>query len=134
MGKFFDDHQMNAYAPAQPKRNIICLCGSTKFKQEYERENKRLSLEGNVVLSVSGFHHADDYPLTDDQKTLLDLVHKSKIDLADEIFVLNVGGYVGQSTMSEITYAMSHGKIVRYLEPADTTLTLYYEPIIQEQQ
>jgi len=92
----------------------ITLCGSTKFKKEFEEANKRLSLEGNIVYSVSFFSHADDIPLTDKQKTILDEVHKRKIDNSDGIFVIDVNGYIGESTRNEISYANSKGKFVRY--------------------
>lgn len=96
------------------KYNIITLCGSTRFKEEFERINKELTLAGNIVISVGCFGHAGDV-FTDEQKIMLDDIHKAKIDLADEIFVINVGGYIGNSTRSEIEYARQHGKIVRYL-------------------
>lgn len=96
------------------KYNIITLCGSTRFKDEFERVNKELTLAGNIVISVGCFGHAGDI-FTDEQKIMLDDIHKAKIDLADEIFVINVGGYIGNSTRSEIEYARQHGKIVRYL-------------------
>lgn len=96
------------------KYNIITLCGSTRFKDEFERINKELTLAGNIVISVGCFGHAGDV-FTDEQKIMLDDIHKAKIDLADEIFVINVGGYIGNSTKSEIEYARQHGKIVRYL-------------------
>ena len=47
---------------------------------------------------------------------MLDDMHKRKIDMADEIFVINVGGYIGSSTKSEIEYAKANGREVRYLE------------------
>ena len=84
---------------------------------------KRLTLEGNIVISVGLFGHAGDKEVWEgmDEDTLtqtkimLDDMHKRKIDMADEIFVINVGGYIGDSTRSEIAYAMEHGKVVRYL-------------------
>ena len=50
---------------------------------------------------------------------MLDDMHKRKIDMADEIFVINVDGYIGSSTQSEIEYAKATGKTVRYLEPVE---------------
>ena len=95
---------------------IITLCGSTKFKDEYLREQKRLSLEGNIVISVGLFGHSGDNEVfTDGVKEMLDDMHLRKIDLADEIFVINPGGYIGQSTRREIEYALSTGKAVNYL-------------------
>ena len=98
------------------KYKIITLCGSTKFKDEFIAEQKRLTLEGNIVISVGLFGHSGDKEVwTKVTKVMLDDMHKRKIDLADEIFVINVGGYIGSSTRSEIDYAIKTGKIVRYL-------------------
>lgn len=99
---------------------IITLCGSTKFKEQYLEAQKRLTLEGNIVISVGLFGHSgDDEVWTEGTKAMLDDMHKRKIDLADEIFVVNVGGYIGESTSSEIAYAKSQGKDVKYLEQVD---------------
>ena len=79
---------------------------------------KRLTLEGNIVISVGLFGHSgDDEVWMKGTKEMLDDMHKRKIDMADEIFVIDVGGYIGSSTRSEIEYATSTGKPVRYLEP-----------------
>lgn len=88
---------------------IITLCGSTKFKAEFEAKNKELTLAGNIVISVACFGHSGD-TFTDGQKTLLDEIHKRKIDLADAIYVINKNGYIGSSTKSEIEYAVTNGK------------------------
>ena len=106
------------------KYKVITLCGSTRFKDEFMEANKKLTLEGNIVISVGLFGHSGDNEVWEnmDEGTLtettkmLDDIHKGKIDMADEIFVINVGGYIGDSTRSEIDYALKHGKIVRYLE------------------
>lgn len=96
---------------------VITLCGSTKFKDEFLATQKRLTLEGNIVISVGLFGHSgDDEVWTEGTKAMLDDMHKRKIDMADEIFVINVGGYIGESTKSEIEYAKEHEKIVRFLE------------------
>lgn len=97
---------------ALPK--IICLCGSTKFREEYRRENCRLTFEGCIVLSCGCFKGDPEWGTA--PKDMLDELHKRKIDLADEVFVVNVGGYIGDSTRGEIAYAESLGKPVRYLE------------------
>jgi hypothetical protein len=98
------------------KYKIITLCGSTKFKDEFIAVQKRLTLEGNIVISVGLFGHSGDDELwTESTKEMLDDMHKRKIDLADEIFVINLGGYIGTSTRSEIEYAISAGKPVSYL-------------------
>lgn len=97
------------------KRNVITLCGSTKFQKAFHEWNARLTLEGHVVLSVGVFGHSSQVPITEAQKQLLDEVHLAKIDLSDEIFVLDVDGYIGKSTQNEIAYATSQGKGIRYL-------------------
>ena len=99
------------------KYKIITLCGSTKFKEEFLREQKRLTLEGNIVLSVGLFGHSGDIEVWNEGvKELMDDIHKRRIDLSDEIFVINKDGYIGSSTKSEIEYALKTNKIVRYME------------------
>jgi hypothetical protein len=103
---------------------VITLCGSTRFKDEFMEVQKRLTLEGNIVISVGLFGHSGDSEVWENMdegtmtktKEMLDDMHKRKIDMADEIFVINVGGYIGDSTRSEIEYAKIHGKVIRYLE------------------
>ena len=81
---------------------------------------KRLTLEGCIVISVGLFGHSGDKDVwTEDTRAMLDDMHKRKIDMADEIFVINVGGYIGSGTRSEIGYAEATGKAVRYLEPRE---------------
>ena len=99
------------------KYKVITLCGSTKFKEDFLREQKRLSLEGNIVISVGLFGHSGDGEVWNEGiKEMLDDMHKRKIDMADEIFVINKNGYVGTSTRSEIDYAIATGKKVVYME------------------
>lgn len=99
------------------KYKVITLCGSTKFKEQYIEAQKWLTLEGNIVISVGLFGHSgDDEVWAEGTKTMLDDMHLRKIDMADEIYVINVGGYIGQSTRNEIAYAQSRGITVRYLE------------------
>ena len=105
---------------------IVTLCGSTRFKDEFMEAQKRLTLQGNIVISVGLFGHAGDNEVWEGMsedtltktKIMLDDMHKRKIDLADEIFVINVGGYIGESTRFEIDYAKKTGKAVVYLEEA----------------
>lgn len=81
---------------------------------------KRLTLAGNIVISVGLFGHSgDDEVWTPGMKEMLDNMHKRKIDMADAIYVINVGGYIGESTRSEIEYALKNGKKVLYLEPVE---------------
>lgn len=104
---------------------VITLCGSTRFKDAFMEAQKRLTLEGNIVISVGLFGHSGDMEVWEgvdegtltDTKAMLDDMHKRKIDMADEIYVINVGGYIGDSTRSEIQYTRAQGKPVRYLEP-----------------
>ena len=99
------------------KYKVITLCGSTRFKDAFMDTQKRLTLDGNIVISVGLFGHAGDEEVwTEGTKEMLDDMHKRKIDMADEIFVINVGGYIGSSTRSEIEYAIANGKKVNYLE------------------
>jgi hypothetical protein len=93
---------------------VITLCGSTKFKTEFETVQKELTLQGNIVISVGCFGHSDDDPRIEKHKDMLDRMHKEKIDMADEIFVVDVGGYIGRSTRSEIEYAENKGIPIRY--------------------
>lgn len=100
------------------KYKVITLCGSTRFKEEFFAMQKKLTLEGNIVISVGLFGHSgDDEVWTEGTKEMLDDMHKRKIDMADEIFVINKDHYIGSSTKSEIEYALAHGKVVNYLEP-----------------
>ena len=97
---------------------VITLCGSTRFKDEFLETQKRLTLGGNIVISVGLFGHSgDDEVWKEGTKEMLDNMHKRKIDMSDGIFVINVGGYIGESTRSEIDYAIKNGKTVEYLEP-----------------
>ena len=99
------------------KYKVITLCGSTRFRDAFMEAQKRLTLEGNIVISVGLFGHAgDDEVWKPGTKEMLDDMHKRKIDMADEIHVINVGGYIGESTRSEIAYATAAGKKVNYLE------------------
>ena len=96
---------------------VITLCGSTRFKEQFLEVQKRLTLEGNIVISVGLFGHSGDSEVWNEgTKDMLDRMHLAKIDLADEIFVINVGNYIGDSTRNEIAYAKSKGRSVIFLE------------------
>lgn len=100
------------------KYRVITLCGSTRFKDQFLEIQKRLTLKGFIVISVGLFGHSGDEEVWDDGvKEMLDDMHKRKIDMADSIFVINVDGYIGSSTRSEIAYALANNKEVIYLEP-----------------
>jgi len=103
---------------------VVTLCGSTRFKDEFYKEQKRLTLEKKIVISVGVFGHSGDEEVWENMdegtmtktKEMLDDMHKRKIDMADSIHVINVGGYIGESTRSEIEYAKKTGKKITYLE------------------
>ena len=83
----------------------VCLIGSTKFKEEYQRVNMELSKKGYIIYSVSGFGHSGD-TFTDDEKDTLDLVHLAKILASDEIIICtDESMYYGRSTKREIKWA-----------------------------
>lgn len=106
------------------KYKVVTLCGSTKFKEQFMKAQKELTLKGYIVISVGLFGHSGDQEVWENMdegtltktKEMLDDMHKRKIDMADEIFVINFNGYIGDSTKSEIEYAKEHGKIINYLE------------------
>lgn len=110
---------------------IVCLCGSTKFKQAWIAENARLTGEGFIVLSVGFWGHHERIAPSPEIKLQLDELHKRKIDLCDWVYVLDIGGYIGSSTKSEIEYATALGKPIKYLsqefpdyqEPIDELVT-----------
>ena len=93
---------------------VITLCGSVRFKEDFLREQKRLTLEGNIVLSA--VFYDNDIILSEEQKAMIGDMHKRKIDLSDEIFIINKDGYIGSSTKSEIDYAMKTNKPIKYME------------------
>ena len=110
------------YEKLEDRPKIVCLCGSTRFSEAFHEANLRETLAGNIVLSIGCDFKSDKDlelagELTQEDKARLDELHLRKIDLADEVFILNVGGYVGESTRRELTYAQVQGKQLRYLEP-----------------
>jgi hypothetical protein len=110
---------------------IVCLCGSTRFYEAFQKANYEETMAGKIVLSV-GFYrpspeseaertrhqgtNGESWGCTPQQKVELDKLHKLKIDLADEVLILNVGGYIGESTKSELEHARKRAKTIRYLE------------------
>jgi len=96
------------------KNKIVCLCGSTKFKKEFEEATWEESLKGKIVLTVCCFTHHDNLKWTDEELLIFHDLHKDKIKMADEILVINPGGYVGETTKEEVEYAEMMGKRVRY--------------------
>jgi len=96
---------------------IICLCGSTRFKEEFEKVNQQLTLEGHIVLSCGVWKKPEGEPdWSECVKDKLDELHLRKIELAEEIYIVNVFGYIGSSTRREIRYALEIGKKISFLE------------------
>lgn len=104
---------------------IVCLCGSSRFYDAWQQANYNLTMEGCIVLTIGFYPHAakhnETVGCTAQQKIQLDVLHFRKIDLCDEVFVLNVGGYIGESTAREIEYAKSVGRSITYLEKTKQT-------------
>lgn len=96
---------------------IVCLCGSTRFPEAFAEANRQESLNGHIVLSVGCFGHLEGMDMSGPVKRALDALHLRKIDLADEILVLNVNDYIGLGTCDEIGYAWACDKPVRFWEP-----------------
>lgn len=103
------------HLPDTPR--IVCLCGSTRFKAEFEKAEREFTRQGCIVLTVGSFEREND--LGTDVKTNLDELHKRKIDIADEVHVINKEGYIGASTKSEIEYAKGQGVLVTYAGPVE---------------
>jgi C4-dicarboxylate-specific signal transduction histidine kinase len=110
----------DCYRPRSKARpRIVCLCGSTRFYREFQEANFRETMAGRIVLTVGFYPHAaveahgQDIGITPNLKAELDELDKRKVDMADEILVIDVNGYIGLSTHSEIFYARSLGKPVR---------------------
>lgn len=102
---------------------MVCLCGSTRFLAAFDAASLAETLAGRIVLSVGSHRTPDAEALAHlsaeeqaEALARLAILHRHKIDLADEVLVINVGGYLGQSTRAEIEYAQGQGKRVRYLE------------------
>ena len=99
------------------KPEIVCICGSTRFKDEWSYWRQRFTCNGKIVLAIEIVTSKDMVTTDPELKSRLDELHKRKIDLADRVFILNVEGFIGDSTRSEIEYADRFGKPIEYLEP-----------------
>ena len=104
---------------------IVCLCGSTRFIKAFVKANKDETMQGNIVLLpgvysyVSEEFHGEKISCTESEMNMLKQLHKKKIDLCDELLVLNVDGYIGEDTQKEIEYTLDNKKMVRYLEDCE---------------
>ena len=103
----------------EPKYPIACICGSTRFRKETEELAERLSYDNFIIVMVNCWSRAKELRSQEGDngiKDKLNDLHKAKIRLSDIVFVVNVGGYIGKSTKSEIQYAKLIGKPIRFLE------------------
>ena len=98
------------------KYKIVTLIGSTKFKDDFIKVKEQLTLQGFIVLSLGVFSQYDNIKLSEDQLNMLADIQNKKIEMADEIFVINKNGYIGDNTKIEIEFAKSLGKKINYLE------------------
>jgi hypothetical protein len=98
------------------ERKIITLCGSTKFKSRFEQAMKDETRKGHIVLTVGWYGHCDSELMSDEEKEQLDKLHLDKIEMSDEVLVINPNGYIGESTRREIEFANNHMIPVVYLE------------------
>lgn len=102
---------------------IVCLCGSTRFYIQYQEVYFQRTMEGDIVLSVGFYPHASvemhgqTLAIDEDQKRALDRLHLEKIRMSDEVFFINVDGYLGPSSLNELLYAFKLGKQITFLEP-----------------
>ena len=108
-----EDEDCDQPEPRGAKPKVVCLCGSTRFWDEFIEANRLETMEGHIVLAPGAFAHSG-HPIGYEEKARLDILHLRKIDMADEVLVVNPGGYIGESTSREIAYAMRTGKPVRY--------------------
>lgn len=113
---------MHEYIEQKPK--VVCFCGSTRFAEHFMVERWKLEKQGIITLGINilpdGYFGEQNHHGAEQEgvKHILDELHKRKIDLSDEVFILNVGGYIGESTRGEIEYAELVGKPIKYLEPS----------------
>ena len=94
---------------------VITICGSTRFKKEIEAVAHDLTLQGHIVLAPCVFHHQGDEEISTEIKIQLDNLHREKINMSDAIFVVNVDGYIGESTYGEIDWANRMKKQIFFL-------------------
>lgn len=131
--KYFDPYILSLQGTAQEqpvdadgwiaKPKVVCFCGSTRFAEWFMIKRWELEKQGIITLGINilpnnYFAEGDSHGAEQEGvKEILDELHKRKIDLADEVFILNVDGYIGESTRNELEYALQIGKPVKCLEP-----------------
>lgn len=97
---------------------VVTICGSTRFRAEMAAANRELTLAGHIVLAPGVFGHDGD-EITEGQKASLDVLHLAKIRISDAVYIVNPGGYIGESTRREVVYAQQLGKLITFLVPGD---------------
>ena len=99
------------------RHEVVTLCGSTRFKDDFLKAQEALTLAGKLVISLGFFEHAEGKTVSPETEALLADIHRQRIDMSDSIFVINRDDYIGKSTASEIGYARAVGKTVRFMFP-----------------
>lgn len=100
---------------------VITLCGSTKFIKEFRESEAMLTRKGFAVISPLLFEQDKSREISKEEATLFGRIHFKKIDISDEIFVIDVDGYIGESTKKEIAYAKRNNKNIKYYSNKKTT-------------
>ncbi|MCK4386861.1 MAG: hypothetical protein KAV41_02140 [Candidatus Pacebacteria bacterium] len=96
------------------KREIITLSGSTKFRDQFREVERMLTMDGKIVLPPAIYGKAEGIKHSVEVSKHLLSLHLDKINISDGIFVIDVGGYIGDSTKKEIDYAKDKGKFIKY--------------------
>jgi len=101
-------------------KGIATLCGSVRFREAFDMVNESLTLAGWVVLQPGVWRHDElhnNKPESAEMKGMLDKLHNEKILMSDSIVVVNVGDYVGESTIREVMFAKLHDKKIYWVNP-----------------
>ena len=93
---------------------IITVCGSYKFKKEMTEITEKMALKGNCMLTPIELSRPKKEDYTEEEAMMLDKMHREKIKMSDAILVVNVDGYIGSSTKTEIEFAKSLNKEIIY--------------------
>lgn len=100
---------------------VVCLCGSTRFWKTFQEASLKETLAGRIVLSIGAASGTDDDHFGnldraqyDRIKAELDALHLKKIEMADQVLILNVDNYIGESTARELAHARKLGKVIRF--------------------
>jgi hypothetical protein len=102
---------------------IVTLIGSSRFKEEHERAQREETLLGKIVIPMGMYGHLEGLDQDGSIKAMLDVLHRRKIDISDEVLLVNPGGYVGPSTLSELLYSNQAGKYLTATNPTAFTFS-----------